>query len=121
MAKSFADWTSTVTHTTSEAVITARGLATKKRKPKCREGGILSIMTTNEAIAKAIQLRDYIRNYETDKLKDISETERREYMDALSILINIGTVQAESKKVESEKTGLELFTEMLAERESNRL
>lgn len=73
-------------------------------------------MTTNESIAKAIQLRDYIRNYETDKLKDISETERREYTDALSILINIGTVQAETKKVNPEKTGLELFAEVLAER-----
>ena len=73
-------------------------------------------MTDREAIAKAIQLRDYIRNDETYKLKDIGETERHEYMDALSILINIGTAQAESAKTKSEKRGLELFAEVLAER-----
>lgn len=78
-------------------------------------------MTNHEAIAKVMLVRNDIRNDNTDKYKDISDRERLEYMDALSTLINIAVTQTESGATKPQKTGLELFAEILANRERNKL
>lgn len=78
-------------------------------------------MSNHEAIATVMLVRDDIRNYNTDRYSDISIEMRRQYMDALSILINIAIEQTESAETKPQKTGLELFAEILANRDGSKL
>lgn len=96
MAKSFADWTSTVTRTEWETVIIARGLATARHKPKCQEGGILSIMWNKFTDREALTICDQIRDRLISEDKPL--VERLRESDALAQVMNLAQTTIERKE-----------------------
>lgn len=70
-------------------------------------------MNDYEAIAKAMQVRDDIRNYNTDKYEDMDFPQRKECIDALAQVINLAV---EYTELLESKIGLELFAKVFAER-----
>lgn len=73
-------------------------------------------MNDYEAIAKAMQVRDDIRNYDTDKYDDMDFPQRKECIDALAQVINLAVEYIELLESKSQKTALELFSKVFAER-----
>lgn len=78
-------------------------------------------MTDHEAIAKVIAVRDDIDYRRTDKYKKMDSNMREEYTTALAQVINLALSVVEPKtEAHPQKTGLELFKEVLAEKEKKR-
>lgn len=102
-----------------EAVITARGLAIVRHKPKCREGGILNTMCNKSDAIEALNICDLIRDRLMKEDRPLSERIREDK--ALAQVMDLAQSAIENPCGEQKPTSLDMFKEELAKfrRENN--